>query len=481
MQAIFIVISFLALLQASNVAAFPTDSSEPKYSTRPSSSSTVLQLSRRGSLTDEKTGLLDQKTLDAHLRYVLRKQVIGAMNYYKNTGSVLATFNMTPFQLEDVYQSGSVPLITSDDTPEGTNKTEGSDQPLSSLRAVNQPETTDTISRSRAQGRTIPLDNLGEKDLIWAATVQVGSPPKTFLVSVDTGSSDFFLASNRCPTAQCARKNIYVPQHSSHARPTNKSYTISFGDGSSVKADLMIDSVTIGDFTLPNIGVGAVTQLSSQFQSSTGDTSDGLMGFGFPSLSQSKATPFFTALTKANGQQGVMGSRFSRKSDRGSEITIGGVNPAAFVGSFTTLNVMAMEGHPPAFWDVSFDGAIVNGQPLKLASKIATIDTGTSVIGVPLEDAQAIYASVPGAMSSGGGQFTFPCESMPFVSMVFGGRRFDINPLDMSIGKDKHGRCVGGIIGLEKKGVWLVGQVFLKNVYTVYNQRNYTVSFADLS
>jgi hypothetical protein len=58
------------------------------------------------------------------------------------------------------------------------------------------------------------------------------------------------------------------------------------------------------------------------------------MGFGFPSLSQSKATPFFTALTKASGQQGVMGSRFSRKSDRGSEITIGGVNPAAFVGSW---------------------------------------------------------------------------------------------------------------------------------------------------
>jgi hypothetical protein len=72
----------------------------------------------------------------------------------------LATFNMTPFQLEDVYQSGSVPLITSDDTPEATNKTEGSDQPLSSLRAVNQPETSDTIVRSRAQGRTIPLDNL---------------------------------------------------------------------------------------------------------------------------------------------------------------------------------------------------------------------------------------------------------------------------------------------------------------------------------
>ncbi|KAH9462095.1 hypothetical protein Pst134EA_004943 [Puccinia striiformis f. sp. tritici] len=480
MQAILFLISFITSTKVPIVTSSPTYPSETKDFQRPTLSPTTLKLSKRGSLTDE-TGLLDQKTLDNHLRYVLRKQIIGAMNYYQNTGNVLATFNMTPYQLEDMYKSGSVPLITSD-SPAVANKTDDSEPPLSSLRAVNQPNTIPiTSSRPSHRGSTMPLDNLGEKDLIWAATIHVGNPPKAFLVSVDTGSSDFFLASNRCPPSECARKNIYVPQQSMHAQPTNKSYEISFGDGSSVKADLMTDTVSMGGFALRNIGVGAVTQLSSQFQSSTGDTSDGLMGFGFPSLSQSKATPFFTALTKTSDQQGVMGSRFSRKSDVGSEITIGGVNPAAFVGPFTTLNVMAMEGQPPAFWDVTFDGAIVNGQRLQLSSTIATIDTGTSVIGVPQEDARAIYASVPGAASSGGGQYTYPCQSIPFVSLVFGGRKFDINPADMSIGKDKKGRCVGGIIGLDKKGVWLVGQVFLKNVYTAYDQRNYTVSFADLS
>lgn len=488
MQAIHILILLVSFSRVSIVTPFPTNVPEQKHIQRAPLSPKVLQLSRRGSLTDE-TGFLNQKTLDAHLRYVLRKQVIGAMNYYKNTGNVLTTFNMTPFQLEDMYHSGSVPLITSDTTEavdkpkdaQHVNKTEDFPNPLSSLRAVDLPDISATLSNVLTLGTTLPLDNLGEKDLIWAATIHVGNPPKAFLVSVDTGSSDFFLASNRCPTSQCTGKNIYIPKQSSHSQGTDESYTISFGDGSSVKADVMIDTVSMGGITLPNIGVGAVTQLSRQFQSSTGDTSDGLMGFGFPSLSQSKNTPFFTALTKTNQQLGVLGSRFSRKSDRGSEITIGGVNPEAFRGPFTTLNVMAMEGQPPAFWDVSFDGVIVNGESLKLSSTIATIDTGTSVIGVPQEDARAIYASVPGATSSSSGQYSFPCESTPFISMVFGGRKFDIHPADMSIGKDKNGRCVGGIIGLDKKGVWLVGQVFLKNVYTVYDQRNYTVSFADLS
>jgi hypothetical protein len=44
-----------------------------------------------------------------------------------------------------------------------------------------------------------------------------------------------------------------------------------------------------------------------------------------------------------------------------------------------------------------------------------------------------IYASIPGATSSSGGQFSFPCQSMPAVSMVFGGRKFDINPADSGL------------------------------------------------
>ncbi|KAI9631338.1 hypothetical protein KEM48_014480 [Puccinia striiformis f. sp. tritici PST-130] len=186
---------------------------------------------------------------------------------------------MTPYQLEDMYKSGSVPLITSD-SPAVANKTDDSEPPLSSLRAVNQPNTIPiTSSRPSHRGSTMPLDNL-------------------------------------------------------------------------------------------------------------------LMGFGFPSLSQSKATPFLPHSPKPAISKGSWDPDFLEKA------------------TFTTLNVMAMEGQPPAFWDVTFDGAIVNGQRLQLSSTIATIDTGTSVIGVPQEDARAIYASVPGAASSGGGQYTYPCQSI---------------------------------------------------------------------
>lgn len=489
MQVIFITCYSMALIFfVSVITCFPTRNPSPEASSRLPFSSTVLQLSKRGSLEDQETGLLNQKTLQAHLRYVLRKQVIGAMNYYKNTGNVLATFNMTPYELEDAYNSGSVHFLTpeSDHEADGTDELtdEGTNSPpaIASMRKVDQTNSSMALSRFATRGATIvSMNNLGAKDLIWATTIQVGSPLKSFLISVDTGSSDFFVASDKCPNLQCAGKNIYIPQQSRTSQPQNYSYTISFGDGSSVQSDVMTDTVSLGGVTLRDIGIGAVTELSSQFQSSKGDTSDGLMGFGFPSLAQSKTVPFFTAMTQSNERQGVIGARFSRKSETGSELTIGGANPAAYRGALTPLNVLAMQGQPPGFWDVSLGGVIVNGKSMKISSKVATIDTGTSILGVPLKDARQIYASVAGAKSSGSGQYTFPCEALPMVSIVFGGREFEINPVDMSIGKDEYGNCVGGIIGLDRKDVWLVGQVFLKNVYTVFDQKNYSVSFANLA
>ncbi|CAH7688937.1 aspartic peptidase A1 [Phakopsora pachyrhizi] len=478
MQAIFVGLIFISYFLSAS--SFPSSTGESNSVRRLQSGGTLIQLSRRGSLADEETGLLNQEALDAHLRYVLRKQIVGAMNYYKNTGSVLATFDMTPVQLENAYNSGTLPLVT-----EGTSDT--SEEPIAASRLlspagnVTRTDRPFTIAQIAAGSPPVPMLNLGAKDLIWAAPITIGTPPKQFLVSIDTGSSDLFVASDKCPLDQCAKKNIYTPGKSSTSTPLKRSYSISFGDGSTVKADVLSDTVSMGGISIPNIGMGAVTQLSLEFQSSSGDTSDGLMGFAFPSLSQSQTTPFFTALTASDPQQGIIGTKFVGRSVAGSELTIGGVNPASFKGQFTTLNVLAMTGKPAAFWDVAFGGASVNGKSVTLTSTIATIDTGTSIIGVPMVDAKSIYANIPGAISQGGGQFAFPCTALPMVSMNFGGKTFAINPLDMSIGKDKQGNCIGGIVGLNKKGVWLVGQVFLKNVYTVYDQKNFTVSFADLA
>ncbi|KAI7959364.1 hypothetical protein MJO28_003155 [Puccinia striiformis f. sp. tritici] len=68
MQAILFLISLITSTKVPIVTSSPTYPSETKDFQRPTLSPTTLKLSKRGSLTDE-TGLLDQKTLDNHLRY----------------------------------------------------------------------------------------------------------------------------------------------------------------------------------------------------------------------------------------------------------------------------------------------------------------------------------------------------------------------------------------------------------------------------
>ncbi|KAG8762075.1 hypothetical protein FRC11_011340 [Ceratobasidium sp. 423] len=239
------------------------------------------------------------------------------------------------------------------------------------------------------------------------------------------------------------------PVQSSTSANTGNNFQISFGDGSSVRANVLTDVVSIGGLAITNSGVGAVTQLSQSFTNAGGDTSDGLMGLAFPILAESKQTPYFTNLAKLSPTQGMMSFKFVGKNAPGSEMTVGGMDTAAFTGH---------------------------------ASQFATIDTGTSVVIAPQADAQAIYAAIPGSKLGQNGLFSYPCNANPDVALSFAGQNFNIKAADMSLGSDAtNTTCVGAIVPSAQRNAWLVGDTFLKNVYTVFDQTNLQVGFAKLA
>ncbi|KAF8756165.1 Xylanase inhibitor N-terminal [Rhizoctonia solani] len=355
--------------------------------------------------------------------------------------------------------------------------------------SVEQLQTTHArlFRRQAAQNTTITLTDIGP-DLLWSGPVTVGS--KTFNVDFDTG-----------PAAQCAGKNIYTPSQVSHiflilnadlrhaysvqsstSAKTPNTFQISFGDGSAVRANVFTDTVSIGGLAITNSGVGAVTQLSQSFTNAGGDTSDGLMGMAFPVLAESKQTPYFSNLAKLSPTQGMMSFKFVGKNAPGSELTVGGMNTAAFIGQVAFSPVLTTQGQPPSFWTINMGQASVGGKPVQTASQFATIDTGTSVVIAPQADAQAIYAAIPGSKLGQNGLFTYPCNANPDVALNFAGQNFNIKAADMSLGSDAtNTTCVGAIVPSAQRNAWLVGDSFLKNVYTVFDQTNLQVGFAKLA
>jgi cathepsin D len=70
------------------------------------------------------------------------------------------------------------------------------------------------------------------------------------------------------------------------------------------------------------------------------------------------------------------------------------------------------------------------------------------------------------------------------VSLTFGGKMFAISAATFCLGRVSAGssQCVGGIVG-EDIGAdfWIVGDVFMRNVYTKFDLGKSEVAFAQLA
>jgi saccharopepsin len=118
-----------------------------------------------------------------------------------------------------------------------------------------------------------------------------------------------------------------------------------------------------------------------------------------------------------------------------------------------------------------------------VASNRAAIDTGTSLIAMPTAEAKSLNEAI-GAKSGLNGQSTVDCakvSSLPVLSLSFGGKTFNLKGSDYVL--SVQGNCISGFIGLDLPpsagNLWIVGDVFLRKYYTVYDLGNNRVGFAD--
>ena len=80
-----------------------------------------------------------------------------------------------------------------------------------------------------------------EDDVEWAGNIQIGTPPKTFLIDFDTGSADLWVPSSSC--SQCASsKSKYDAKASSTGAEQNGSFEIRYADGSNATGPIYADT-----------------------------------------------------------------------------------------------------------------------------------------------------------------------------------------------------------------------------------------------
>ncbi|GAA5958014.1 hypothetical protein JCM3765_006232 [Sporobolomyces pararoseus] len=355
----------------------------------------------------------------------------------------------------------------SNETSSSTNRTK-SDNTRDGYSIID----LEAASSNRITNATAPtaINSLGlaieANDVGYFATVQVGEENTEFRVLMDSGSADFWIPSTSCEN--CGGHAAIGPEISGTFQDTKEEFTVTYGTGD-VAGTTVIDDAVIAGLKLTGLKFGAVTQESNDF-SDPSVPFDGLMGLAQSILANQQGVPTPIEQLAAEGQvsSAQMGYHLARLSDgeNDGEITFGGVDASKYNGSLTEFPNVNNQG----FWEGAMDDVAVDGKSLGLSGRTAILDTGTTLLIAPAPDAEAIHAAIPGAKSDGQGGFTLPCTTNATLSLTFAGTSFNIRPDDLTflpVSEDLKGDCVSGISSGTIGGVneWLVGAVFLKNVY----------------
>lgn len=311
------------------------------------------------------------------------------------------------------------------------------------------------------------IDEDGQ-DLSYFSKVKFGSKGKDMWMLLDTGAANTWVMGSNCTTSACLAHNTFGSQDSSTLHVTTTAWSVSYGTGT-VQGVTVSDTVAFANYSV-SMSFGSATVTSNDFNNYP---MDGILGLGRTASNQIGARTVMQVLAEDNLlEANILGIHLQRNSDgaKDGQITFGGVDHSKFQGS---LSYTATVSADSSLWEIPVDDLAVSGTSCKLAGKSAIIDTGTSYILMPPADAQTLHAQIPGSTNTGGSpNFMIPCNSVATVQFSFSGVIYGVHPNDYVGKADNTGKmCASNIIGQQAYSAnqWILGDVFLKNVYTVFD------------
>lgn len=332
------------------------------------------------------------------------------------------------------------------------------------------------------------------QDSSYFGSLAIGTPAEAFNVILDTGSADLWVASSACSTGCNGIKSFNATSSSSFSN-LSLPFDITYGSGRA-QGYLAQDTVQMAGFSVANQDFGVVSTVSAGLLSSP---VSGLLGLAFKSIASSHSTPLWQTLVESGAwDQPVMSfylSRFingthSKPQEPGGRFTMGFMDQSLYTGQVEFVDIP--DGQD-GYWILPLTGVNVNGQTVQLPgsaqSSYSAIDTGTTLIGGPSNVIKEIFANIPGSAPGTGdyqGYYTYPCDQQIQLSLSFGsGAAWPINPTDFMLTQLSSKQCVGALFSLDSTGnngpAWIMGDTFLKNVYSVFRYNPPSVGFATIS
>uniref|UniRef100_A0A2Q4STM4 Peptidase A1 domain-containing protein n=1 Tax=Caenorhabditis japonica TaxID=281687 RepID=A0A2Q4STM4_CAEJA len=317
-------------------------------------------------------------------------------------------------------------------------------------------------------------------DYEYLGNITIGTPDQSFIVVLDTGSSNLWVPGPTCK-ANCQTKSKFTSTASSTFVKNGKSWTIQYGSGDA-RGILGVDTVRFGakgeaQLAVPSTTFGIASHISSDFKS---DATDGILGLAFTSLAVDGVVP---PLINAINQNLLDQPLFTVWLEhRGSLNNVGG---GVFTyGAVDTTNCGPVTAYQPLS-SATYYQFKANGFKLGSYSNTKSVevisDTGTSFLGGP-SAVVAGLAKAAGATYDDFNQiYNIDCKANPgTLDITIGSNVYSIQPVNYIV-DDGTGNCLFAAFPFDFGGFgpsWILGDPFIRQYCNIYDIGNTRIGFA---
>jgi len=324
------------------------------------------------------------------------------------------------------------------------------------------------------------------QDAQYYGPVDIGTPPQRFDVVYDTGSSNLWVPSKKCPITviACDVHSKYDSTKSSTYAANATKFAIQYGTGS-VSGFISQDTVNVGGVKIAKQQFGEATSLPGLTFAVA--KFDGILGLAFQSISEGGVVPpWYNMLDQKLITKPVFSTWLNKDPSgiTGGELILGGIDGKRYEGSISYFPLSSETYWAFKFADITVDGVSLNLCPGGSCQGIA--DTGTSLIAGPTAQVAALNKKL-GALTIINGEAIINCANipkMPSVTIVIGAKSFVLTPKDyvLEVTSGTSTQCISGFVGIDIPSppgpLWILGDVFISTYYTVFDFGLKQVGFA---
>ncbi|KAI9648439.1 hypothetical protein NHQ30_003073 [Ciborinia camelliae] len=336
---------------------------------------------------------------------------------------------------------------------------------------------------------------------IYMITIQIGNPPQSITLSIDTGSSDVWV-NPQCSTSGwtsfCGSYPQYDPTKSTSFVPLSQALNLAYGIGAVTGAYATDNFIMGAGPTIKKLQFGVATGSNRMFAGIMG-VSWGLgLGTGYYNIIDqlalqglTKTRAFAIDLGNVDTASGMIVSLvngFNQLTYPSGSIIFGGLDTKKYYGPLIKNPIIPFYASPdgyPRYWvNMTYFGVTFPDQlPMNFTgvsyAKPVIIDSGSTLSYLPPSLVTAMLTYFPGWVNKGGGLYTIPCSFRNIAGTMDFGFAGQIIRIQLAQFIWFNGAtCYGPIANAAEKTDVILGDTFMRGAYVVFDQDNANVHIA---